>query len=152
MRRTAAALLSLAWVSTAGAQQVKDALELTRQAVETQRRFLVSGALPLSEAEATAFWPLYDEYEKQRRGVDERWNRLITDFVGVGDRLTDTQAGAMLDEALKIDDERLKLRRHWRERMAAAIPPRKLARFFQIEHKLDAVVRADVARQIPLVP
>jgi hypothetical protein len=36
--------------------------------------------------------------------------------------------------------------------MAKAIPPRKLARFYQVDNKLDAVVRADASRRIPLTP
>lgn len=35
---------------------------------------------------------------------------------------------------------------------AKAIPARRVARFFRIDSKLDAIVRADVSRQIPLVP
>ena len=136
----------------ATAQYTKDALELTRQAVETQRRVLVSGALLLTDAEAAAFWPLYDAYEKERRPLDERANRLVTDFVAARATLSDPQATGMLDEALKIDEDRLRFRRGWRDRMSKAIPPRKLVRFFQLENKLDSVVRADVARQVPLAP
>ena len=58
----------------------------------------------------------------------------------------------MLDEAFRIDEGRVKVRRSWYDRMAKAIPPRQLARFYQIENKLDSVVRADIAKQIPLVP
>ena len=54
--------------------------------------------------------------------------------------------------ALKVDEERLRLRRAYLGRMAKAIPARKLARFYQIDNKLDSVVRADVARQVPLAP
>ena len=36
--------------------------------------------------------------------------------------------------------------------MVKAIPPRKVARFYQIDNKLDSVVRADLAKQIPLAP
>ncbi len=150
--RAVAGALFLVAAHAATAQTVKDALELTRQAVETQRRVLVSGALPLTDAEAGAFWPLYDSYEKERRALDERANRLVADFVAAAPSLSDPQAKAMLDEALKVDDERLRLRRSSMDRMAKAIPPRKLVRFFQIENKLDSVVRADVSRQIPLVP
>ena len=152
MRAPAAALLLALAAPRASPQSVKDALELTRQAVETQRRVLVSGALPLTAAEASAFWPLYDGYEKERRAVDERANRLVADFVAAAASLADSQASAMLGEALRIDEERLRLRRDWMGRMSKAIPPRKLVRFFQIENKLDSVVRADVARQVPLVP
>jgi len=138
--------------AAATAQTVKERLDLTREAVENQRRVLVSGGLPLTDKEANAFWPLYDAYERERRGVDERANRLVSDFVAADASLSDAQAGAMLDEALKVDEERLRVRRSYMERMAKAIPPRKLVRFFQLENKLDSVVRADVARQIPLTP
>ncbi len=146
----AAALVSLA--AAAGAQTVKDALEVNRQAVESQRRVLVSGALPLTDAEADAFWPLYDAYEKERRPLDERANKLVVDFLAGSANLTDAQAKAMVEEGLKVDEERLQVRRTYLGRLAKAIPPRKVARFYQIDNKLDAVVRADVARQIPLAP
>jgi hypothetical protein len=136
----------------ATAQTVKETLDVTRQAVETQRRVLVSGALPLTEAEARAFWPLYDDYEKERRAIELRGNKLVADFMASAASLTDAQAKAMLAEALAVDEARLALRRGYSERMAKAIPPRKLVRFFQIDNKLDSVVRADISRQIPLSP
>ena len=146
----AAILVSLA--AAAAAQTPKDALEVTRQAVESQRRILVAGALPLTDAEADAFWPLYDAYERERRPLDERANGLVADFLAGYASLTDAQAKAMVEKALEIDEGRLKVRRTYLGRMAKAIPPRKVARFYQIDNKLDAVVRADVARQVPLAP
>jgi len=148
----AAVLVSLAAAAAATAQTVPEKLEVTRQAVESQRRVLVSGALPLTDAEADAFWPLYDAYEKDRRPLDERANRLVADFLASSASLSDAQAKAMVEEALGIEEGRLRVRRAWLGRMAKAIPPRKLARFYQIDNKLDAVVRADVSRQIPLTP
>jgi hypothetical protein len=131
---------------------VKETLDITRQAVESQRRVLVAGSVPLSDAEAKAFWPLYDEYEKQRRPLDERANRLVADFVASAASLTDAQAEAIVGEALQLEEGRLKLRREFMGRMAKAIPPRMLVRYFQIENKLDSVVRADISKQIPLAP
>ncbi|HYN03125.1 MAG TPA: hypothetical protein VE359_11815 [Vicinamibacteria bacterium] len=153
MSRMALAVLAL--VLAAGAartQTVKETLEVTRQAIESQRRVLVSGALPLTDAEADAFWPLYDAYEKERRPFDEQASRLVADFLAAAATLTDAQAQAMLDKALKVDESRLRVRREFLERMAKAIPPRKVARFYQIDSKLDAAVRADLAKQIPLAP
>jgi len=138
--------------STASTQTVKETLEVTRQAAETQRRVLVSGALILTDAEAKDFWPLYDAYEKERRPIDERANRLVADFIATYTTMSDTVAKAMLVEELNVEALRLKLRRDYMERMGRALPPRKLVRFFQIENKLDAVIRADLSRQIPLVP
>jgi hypothetical protein len=152
MRALAGIVLTALAMPVASAQTVKEALEVNREAVESQRRVLVAGALPLTDAESAAFWPLFDGYEKGRRTLDERANRLVADFVAESAIMADGRAREMLDEALKIDDERLRLRRSWLSRMSKAIPPRKLVRFFQIENKLDSLVRADVARQIPLFP
>ena len=145
-----AAFLGLA--AATEAQTVKDSLEASRQAVESQRRILVSGALPLTDAEADAFWPLYDAYEKERRPLDERANKLLADFLAGAATMTDAQAKAMVDEELNLEEARLKVRRTHFGRMVKAIPGRKVARFFQIDNKLDAAVRADVAKQIPLTP
>jgi len=133
-------------------QTVKETLEVSRQAVESQRRVLVAGALPLTDAEADAFWPLYDAYEKERRPLDERANNLVADFLAGAATLTEAQAKAMVEEALAVEEGRLRVRRTYLGRMAKAIPARKLARFYQIDNKLDSVVRADVARQVPLAP
>jgi len=138
--------------AAAAAQTVKDTLEVGRQAVESQRRILVAGALPLTDAEADAFWPLFDAYEKERRPLDERANALVADFLAHAATLTDAQARAMVEEALDVEEGRLRVRRAYLGRMAKAIPARKLARFYQIDNKLDSVVRADVARQVPLAP
>lgn len=150
-RALGAALFCLA-AGVATAQTVKETLDVTRQAVESQRRVLVSGALPLTDAEADAFWPLYDAYEKERRPLDERANKLVADFLAGASSLTDAQAKAMVEEALGIDEGKLRVRRGYLGRMLKAIPPRKVARFFQIDNKLDAVVRADISKQIPLAP
>lgn len=146
-----AVLVALA-SSSASAQTVKETLDIKRQAIATQRRVLVSGALPLTDAEAKGFWPLYDDYEKQRAEIDERTNRLVADFVNGEGTFSDTQAKAMLNVALKLDDERLVARREALGRIAKVLSPRKLMRFFQIESKLDAEVRVEISRQIPLAP
>ena len=150
--RALATALSCLVATAATAQTVKETLEVTRQAVESQRRVLVSGALPLSDAEAGAFWPLYDAYEKERRPLDERGNRLVADFLAAASSLTDAQAKAMVEQALQIEEGRLRVRQSYLGRMLKAIPPRKVARFYQIDNKLDAVVRADITKQIPLAP
>ena len=134
------------------AQTMKESLDIKRQAIAAQRRVLVSGALPLSDDEAKAFWPIYDAYEKQRADIDERTNRLVADFAAISGNLTDSQAKAMLPVALRLDEERLVAKRDVMGRMSKALPPRKLIRFFQIESKLDAEVRVDILRQIPLTP
>ena len=74
--RVALPLLASLLAAAGGAQTVKETLDVTRQAREAQRRVLVSGAMILTDGEAKSFWPLYDDYEKQRRAIDERADRM----------------------------------------------------------------------------
>ena len=90
--------------------------------------------------------------EKELKKIDGREDRLVADFSAEYTNLSDARARAMLDEALRIDEDRVKLTRRWVDRMAPVLPPRLLVRYFQLENKFQAIVAADLARQIPLVP
>jgi len=133
-------------------QDVAQSLELNREVVDKQKRMIVAGSLPLSDEEADAFWPLFDEFQKELKKLDGRSDRLIASYTAEYATLSDARARAMLDEALAIEEDRAKLKRKWVKRMARALPPRQLVRYFQLENKFQAVVTADLARQIPLAP
>ena len=150
-RATLTVTLALAALSAA-AQDVAQSLELSREVVDQQKRMIVAGSLPLSDQEADAFWPLFDEFQKELKKIDGREDRLVAAFAAEYHDLSDARARAMLDEALQIDEDRLKLAREWMGRMTPVLPPRLLVRYFQLENKFQAIVAADLARQIPLVP
>jgi hypothetical protein len=145
-------VLVVSAASPALAQGVQESLELSREVIDQQKRVIVAGSLPLTDAEADAFWPLFDEFQKELKKLDARSDRLIASYTAELPTLTDDRARSMLDEALSIDEDRAKLKRQWVKRMAKALPPRSLVRYFQLENKFEAVVTADLARQIPLVP
>ena len=134
------------------AQGVTESLEISREAVNTQKRAIVAGSLPLTDEQADAFWPLFDQFQEELGKIDARSNRLIAEFSAEYASLTDARARQLLEQSLVIDEDRAKLMRKWARRMDKVLPPRLLARYFQLENKFHAIVAADLARQIPLVP
>jgi hypothetical protein len=150
--KVAVPLLLVLAGSSAAPQSPADVLQLNRQKIDTQRRVIVGGTMVLSDEEARAFWPLFEQYQQERQKLDTRADRLVADYVTAYSTLTDPRAATLLNEMLGIDDEYLKLRRRWIERVGKVLPPRKVVRYFQLENKLDAVVRAEMAQQIPLAP
>ena len=50
-----------------------------------------------------------------------------------------------------VDQHRTALRRKYVDQFAEVLPGRKVARFYQIENKVDAVIRYDLAATIPVV-
>jgi len=151
--RPMSVLLAAAWLASPLTAQAppEGVAGLGRESIQTQKRFIIGGSLPLDAAEAERFWPVYEDYQRELAPVGERWARLVADFARNYRTLTDSQAQAMMSEAIAVDEQQLALRKKYLKRMAAVLPPRKLALYFQLESKLDAVVRYDLARSLPLL-
>lgn len=148
--------LAIFWHGLAVAQPAQDAqirqdLQIQQELYQARRKMTVSQAMELSAADSERFWPIYDEYQKRMIMVDEKWWELTVQFADQRDTLTNEQAKAMLDSFFGIEEERLELKRNFRKKFAKVITSRRLARFFQIENKLDAMHAAQFAAQVPLV-
>ena len=65
--------------------------------------------------------------------------------------MTDPQATEMLTEFFAVRNEQMKVMTSWSRSSARSLPPKALARFFQIENKLDAIINYEVASVVPLV-
>ena len=57
----------------------------------------------------------------------------------------------LVDDYLAVEADRVKVKRAYLDEFAKALPGRKVARFYQIENKMDAVIRYDLAATIPVV-
>ena len=146
---------ALAWatlVSTAPAQtpDVTSDVELSRAAIQVRRQAIVTASMDLEPREAEAFWPLYREYRLAMMTVNDRLVKLLGEFLDHHATLTDETATRLMDDYAGIERDRAAVKTAFVPRFRAVMPPRKVARFFQVEHKLDAVIEAELSRQIPL--
>ena len=58
---------------------------------------------------------------------------------------------SLMTDYLSVEAERIKLRQSYLPQFGKILPGRTVARFFQIENKIDAVIRYDLASTIPVV-
>jgi hypothetical protein len=65
--------------------------------------------------------------------------------------LTDDKARKLIDEVLAIDKAEADLKSTYAPKLSKALPVRKVVRYLQIENKIRAVVRYDIASGVPLV-
>lgn len=124
---------------------------LSRAAIQVRRQALVTAAMDLDGKEAEAFWPLYRDYRNEMAKVGDRLVKLINDYADVYDTISDEQAGKMLDEYLSIQRATGEVKAAFVPKFRQIIPARKVARFFQVDNKLDAVINSQLAAGIPLV-
>ena len=133
------------------AQTADDAIQLTRSAIQTERQAVVAANLGLNESESAVFWPLYRDYRNAvNQAADARvaiLRRLFSDY----ETLTDDDAMSLLDDHLAFEKEMLKIRTSYAKKMSKVLAGRTVARFFQIENKMDAIIDYEMAGEIPLV-
>jgi hypothetical protein len=125
-------------------------IALTRSAIQTRRQAIVTSAMDLTAPEAQAFWPLYREYRTDMAKVDDRLVDLIIVYAGNYDSLTDEMAGKLMNDYLDVERDRLDVKNQYVPRFLGVLPARKVARFFQVDNKLDKKIQAEVAAEIPL--
>ena len=142
-------LVTLTLPQTARAQDAET--QSVRADIQAERTKIVAANLDLTEAEGQNFWPLYNDYRAQSSKLGDRTFALIKDYADNYDAMTDEKAKDLLQQQVKIDDDRFKLQRSYIGKFEKVLPSRKVARYFQIERKLDAAVAYEAATAIPLV-
>ena len=150
-RLVAGVVLVLVITAPTQAQNVTDVVELTKQAAETQRQAVVTTAMQFTEAESVAFWPVYHKYRADMLLQLDRLITLARDYAENMDNLSDEQAAHILDQYLDIELKSNKVKRKYVKQYRKVLPEKQVTRFYQIDNKLDAVVRFDAARTVPLV-
>ena len=137
--------------SSAGGASEKASVDVLLSAIRANRKALVAVNLPMTDDEASKFWPVYDAYQKEMSAIGDRLVAVIGDYGKSFHDMTDEKAMKILDDYLNLEAERVKVRRAYVEQFAKVLPGRKVARFYQIENKMDAVIRYEMAKTIPVV-
>lgn len=129
-----------------------DAMRSLREQLKGDKKKIVAANMALTEAEAKGFWPLYEEYQKALHQINDRLATMLVSYAKEHNAasLTDEKASALLDRYFAIEEDELKLRRAFVPRLAKVLPGRKVARYMQIENKIRAIVKYEIAAEVPL--
>ena len=148
---TVSSRTTLAQVETANGVEVEKDLMLMRRNLRSEKKQLIALNLPLTETEATKFWPVYDEYALEMSKVNDDFYSVIKDYAAHQKTLTDAQASDMINRWAAIQVKQAQMRQKYIPIVEKVIPARKAALFFQIDRRLYALMDLQVASQIPLV-
>ena len=119
--------------------------------IRSNRKALVAVNLGLSEDEAAKFWPLYDKYQKDLNAVGDRVAAIVDDYTKSYRDLSNDKAVKLMEDYLAAEADRIKVRSSYLPEFEKILPGRTVARFYQIENKMDAVLRYKLAEAIPVV-
>src|SRR5689334_3873744 len=140
--------------STTFAQPVSDTnMEILKEKLKADKKLLVAGNMELTDAEAKQFWPVYDSYQKDLDSINKHLGQTIKDYADAfnkGNVPNDT-AKKLLGEVFSVEEQELKLKRTYADKLGKVLPATKVARYIQLENKIRSLIRFELAQQIPLV-
>lgn len=125
-------------------------MEIELQKIKADKKYIVSEGMDLTEAEAKSFWPLYEGYQRDLGKLNQRIESLITTYVDA-DPLTNELAKKLVADYLEIESAELEAKRAVLAKVGKVLPAHKVARYAQLENKIRALVRYELAINIPLV-
>ena len=146
-------LLAATLAAPLAAQDAGSNMEILRQKVKADKKLLVAANMGLSEAEGKAFWPVYDAYQADLKQLNERTVRAILAYADAYNKgpVPNETAKKLLAEMLAIDTAEVSMKQAYVPKLEAVLPETKVARYIQIESKIRAAIRYELAGEIPLV-
>lgn len=136
---------------TATGVEVEKDLALVRRNLRAEKKKILALNVPLTETEATKFWPVYDQYAAEMSKHYDEFYALIKEYAANQKTLTDPQAATMLKKWGDIQVALTQTRAKYIPIIEKVIPARKAAHFFQIDRRLYALMDLQVAGEVPLV-
>ena len=130
-----------------------DNMQILRDKIKADKKLLVASNMELTESEAKGFWPIYDEYQKELQKINQRMGKVLESYADDNRKksLTDDKAKKLIDEAVSIEQAEANIKSTFAPKLSKVLPVKKVVRYLQIENKIRAVVRYDIAQGVPLV-
>jgi len=145
-------LMVMVWPFLASAQDMPaDNMQFVVEKIRADKKLFIAQNMQLTDTEAKAFWPVYEQYQDELFLLRARLMKLINDYTEAYGKMTDDTAKQLLDELLTIESLGLKLRQAYLPKFRDILPDVKVVRYFQIENKINAALVYELAAKIPLI-
>jgi hypothetical protein len=131
--------------------EVDKAIEAMRKDARAGKSDILGKTMKLDSAQAATFWPVYKQYEAEAKLLGDERLGIIQDFAEHFDALDDVKAKALLDRQMALEDKKLALQKKYKDEMLKVLPAKTVARFLQVDSRLNKLAELAVASEIPLV-
>jgi hypothetical protein len=145
--------VSLFSLPALGQDKPADNMQILREKIKADKKLLVASNMELTESEAKSFWPIYEDYQKDLQKINESLAKLLESYAAdyKNKAMTDEKAKKLTDEYLSIEQAEANLKSSYAAKLSKVLPARKIARYLQLENKIRAVIKYDLAATVPLV-
>ena len=131
--------------------EMDKAIEALRKDARAGKADIVGKTMALDSTQAAAFWPIYKQYETELQALGNERVAIIQDLAEHWTSLDDAKAKGLLERQVAFEDKRLALTKKYKDLMLKVLPAKTVARFWQVDSRLNKLVDLTIASEIPLV-
>lgn len=125
-------------------------IELLRADVRKSKSQIVGEVMQLDSAQASKFWPIYQEFETLYAALGDRIVALVRSYTDQYDKMTDAVADQLAGQVLSIEQDRNALKKQYYERFKASLGAVTAMRFVQVENQLERIIDLQIAAELPI--
>ena len=107
--------------------------------------------MQFTDEESLAFWPVYNEFDEKLYKINTDYYNIIKDFADNFENMSAEKATDIINKASKYDLAREKLKSKYSKKIMKVISPQKTLRFMQASNKIQIMIDAQLAAEIPLL-
>ncbi len=155
LTKTIVLLIAVLFVTPVFAQSAPaDNMQILRDKIKADKKLVVAENMQLTESEAKGFWPVYEAYQNDLQAINKRIGTMLKSYADAWNTksMDNEKAKKLTSNLLAIQEDEVKLQKSYVPKLNKVLPGTKVARYLQIENKIRAIVKYELAREIPLVP
>jgi hypothetical protein len=126
-------------------------IDMMRKDIRSQKKQLIAANVPLTDAEAQVFWPVYDKYTAELATANNEKYAVIKEYAQSNGNMTDAQADDWAKRIMKLDGDVAALRVKYWPSFRKILPAKKAALYQQVERQAQMMIDTQIAMQMPLV-
>lgn len=132
-------------------EEMDKAVDAMRKDARATKADILGKTLGLDTTQAAAFWPLYKQYEAELTTINDERVGIVQDLTEHYASLTDVKANGLIDRQIAFQEKRLALVKKYKVEFLKVLPPKTVARFLQVDNRLNVLLDLAAASQVPLV-
>lgn len=145
-------LLTIFFTGTAAYCQSSEAdIDVVQALLGRNKRLTIAENMQLEEKETNSFWPIYDQYEEKRKGIEKEVFLLLNEYAQKYKTLNGAEAHKLIVNYMKSMDEYNALRKVYFKKMEKGIGSLKAAKFIQLETLIQTSSQANMQSQVPVI-
>lgn len=140
-----------AFSQSASTAPSEETVQIFLDKIRADKKLVVATVMELTDAEAKAFWPVYDSYQKELQIINEATAKLIVNFADNYQSMSESAADKLIKDSLLIDIKRYQLKKDYLPKFTKVIPKTKVLKYYQLENKIQLAMYYELSSRIPLL-